>query len=649
MRRFFCLRRIRFEMGVCVSGILFLAFSVSVWAREVPSVSIQVEPRVTRSIQGVSSVDRKRYFVLCDRGTGFDSRVGPEIYEELISELDASFGRNLGAIRWWAKKLHEDPDRPGFADLSLLKKHNPAVPSARFLDDRGPNLDVAYHGNHNEYPEFMGKYVTETSEYRGEPEYLPENIEAAAELAAAVLRHVYTDFDRPVWFEPLNEPHWSFWSDPHLAAWHLKTMEVMHREFSTVKVGGPCLSVAYFYRDDYRLWEGMKDFMALTEGQMDFYSFHAYDFFNWKEGDFRGRIQSGLPLEGVLDLVQNHSVNTFGREVDLVVSEHGGYVLGKRGLYDGEEEAAEIAATYFPGDTFEHEMKKRSIVNVLMLQAVMANTLTFMDHPHVVSKAVPFLIPETWAWDPKYYAQIFVPYGYTDTTRPVPTHLLNFFRFFRDLDGRRVKAMCDDPDLQVRAFVSGSKLFLVINNLSPDPEAVALQGIEAERVQIRRLGRNPDFTGRYTEETVATPESLTLAGLEAVMLIADFEHPIEENSSINEIVCYGDQIAVPLRDAEFRIHVPVEKEIDYAVLRIGLTRKSGLSHEPVILLNGKKLDVPLEDCAERLEEKEYATTKLIPLNPDDLHAENRVRISFPDGDEGAVGTAVIRAAVRTSR
>ena len=33
------------------------------------------------------------------------------------------------------------------------------------------------------------------------------------------------------------------------------------------------------------------------------------------------------------------------------------------------------------------------------------------------------------------------------------------------------------------------------------------------------------------------------------------------------------------------------------------------------------------------------------LNPDDLLAENTVTVSFPEGDNGAVGTAVIRAAV----
>ena len=55
--------------------------------------------------------------------------------------------------------------------------------------------------------------------------------------------------------------------------------------------------------------------------------------------------------------------------------------------------------------------------------------------------------------------------------------------------------------------------------------------------------------------------------------------------------------------------------------------------------------MPLEDCADRLDKGEYGTTKLVYLDPADLLAENTVAVSFPDGEQGAVGTAVIRVAV----
>ena len=453
---------------------------------------IVVEPQTTRAIQGVSEMDRKRYFNICDQGAGFDRRMagGEGVYEEL-RDLGIFFGRNLGPVKDWKKRIKEDPDRPGFADLSVLKKYKPVEPGGQFIKDFGPNLNVAAHGNHNAYPEFMGQHFKGTSDYHGTPEYIPENIEAAAELAAAVLKFGYSDFNRPAFFEPLNEPHWEFFNDQHLADWHLKTMEMVHRATPEVKVGGLCMSVAYMYRDDYRSWKGLKQFIDMTEGKMDFYSFHAYDFVRWENETFGGRVQSGLPLEGVLDLMQNYTVNTLGKEVDVVVSEQGGYIHGEpRGMYDGEAVAAELARNYFPGDTFEHEMKKRSIVNFVMLSAVIANTMTFMDHPHCVQKAVPFLIPTTWGWDKKYYAQLYVPYNYEDTSRWVPTDLLHFFRLFQGVDGRRVKALCSDPDLQTRAFVDASKLYLVVNNQSLRPESVELYGIGTSTVEVRRLGRN---------------------------------------------------------------------------------------------------------------------------------------------------------------
>lgn len=609
---------------------------------------ILIEPETTRAIGGVSEVDRKRYFCLGDHGTDFDKRMagGEGVYDYLVNELGASFGRSLGPVQGAARVAREDPARPGFADLAPLLKKKVPPPSERFLADFGPNLDVASHGNHNEYPEFMGKHFKGKSEYHGTPEWIPENIEAAAEFAAAVLKYNYTDFDRPRYFEPLNEPHWEFFNDPHLAQWHLRTMEKVHELTPEVKVGGLCMSVAYFYRDNYRNFSGLKNFIDLTGGKMDFYSFHAYDYFDWKDGEFRGRVQSGITLEGSLDLLQNYAVNTLGREVDVVVSEQGGYInVQPAGAYDGELLAAEIARKHFPEPTWENELKKRSIVCFVHVSSILANTMAFIDHPHTVQKAVPFLLPNTWAWDPKYYAGLYVPYNYTDQSQWVETHMIDFYKFFRGVGGRRVKALCADPDLQVRAFVDGARLYLAINNQSWRPEPVALKGIDAKQVEIRRFGRNADFTAYFTETTIDRPETLEIAGREAVMLVADLGAPVVQKRTVNEIVCYGDKTMIPMKDAEFTIKIPKAAKIDYAELRIGLTRPADASHEVEIRFNGKRLDVPLEDCADRLKECEYGTTKLVPIDPVQLRETNKVRVSFPDGDEGTVGTAVMRVAV----
>ena len=72
---------------------------------------------------------------------------------------------------------------------------------------------MKFIGRANAWPSFMGKYQTEQSGER----WMPQDVEAAAELAAAALQHDYVDFDRPAFYELLNEPHWSFYETPHLA------------------------------------------------------------------------------------------------------------------------------------------------------------------------------------------------------------------------------------------------------------------------------------------------------------------------------------------------------------------------------------------------------------------------------------------------
>ncbi|MEO0795503.1 MAG: beta-agarase [Verrucomicrobiota bacterium] len=610
---------------------------------------IVIEPEVTRAVGGVSEVDRERYFSVCDPGTGFDKRMSGEgVYDELVNELGVTFGRQLGPVKWTASQLPEDPERPGYADVSSLKDRKLPKPGEAFYEAYKPNLDVAAHGNHNAYPEYMGKYELEGANYHGDPEWIPENIDAAAELAAAVFQYNYTDFDRPKYFEPLNEPHWMYFSDEHMAAWHLAVKEKIQQTMPEVEVGGMCQSVSYFFRDNYQNFNGMKNFYDNTEGKMDFYSFHSYDYFKWEDDDFRGRVQSGSPLEGSLDLLQNYIVLEGGDEVDVVISEHGGYVnVQPKGMYDGEALAAEIAAKHFPEETWENELKKRSIIGFAHVSSIIANTLTFIDHPHTVVKSVPFLLPNTWNWDEKYYAGLYVPENYTDKTKWVPTTMLDFYKLFRDVDGRRVKVTSNEPDLQTRAFVDGSKLFLVVNNQSWRPESVDLYGIEADTVKVRRFGRNKDYTAYYTEDEISTPETLKVAGRESMVVIAEYDEPILETAAVNEVVCYADKTRQPLKDATFNITVPVDEEIDYAVLRVAMTRPSGMSHEPTIIFNGKVLEVPLEDAADRFDKGEYGTTKFIQLDPADLLAENTVTVGFSDSGEGAVGAAVIRAGVKT--
>lgn len=606
---------------------------------------ISVQPDSIRRIGGFSQLDRQIYFGIADQGTVFDERCrNQERYDWLIKENRITFGRSMMVINGlerYYQAVQEDANRPGFVDTNHLAAKlafRVRVSGEGFKQDMGGRLNVATHGHRNQFPDFMGTYVTEAAAREKDPQRLPKNLEAATEFAAAALRLRYTDFDRPAFYEPINEPHWSYWTDTHLAEWHTRTRDIAQRQAPDMQVGGPCLPVAYFYRNQYGAFDGLRSFIDNTDCELDFYSFHVYDFLREQDGDFKGRVTSGLPLESVLDLVQNHTVNQYGKEVGIVVTEHGGY---------GANELVEkLAKEQFDETGFDWEMKKRSIEDFNMVSSVIANTMVFMDHPHTVRKAVPFILLNSLGWKPSYWATLYVPRDYDPKSAEwLPTQKIMFYRLLRDLQGQRVVAHCPDPDIQTRAFTDGATLFVVLNNLSDVRKPIALDLPAPSRMQIRRLGRNSDFTPYLTDEQLNTLEGLEIKGREAILLKAQYPAAIKARRTIDERAYYGDQIGASL-DAgqkEFTVKLPSPTKPHYATLRIGVSRPPEAGREIAVSFNGKRYEVPLEACAERLVELEYASFKIIPLDPDDVKAENKVTVSFPDGKPGAIGAVVIRA------
>lgn len=637
------------------TAMLFTISAESLAAEAAEPVEIKVYATLRRSIGGVSELDRRAYFAMADAGRGFDKRVrSDDRMEYLLGDLGIRFGRSLGPVKGakkWSKAVREDAQRPGFVDLEYLRQKLSArdeTPSSRFEALVGGRLDVAAHEGKSAFPDFIGELHNEQtkkdSQHGPHNHALPGGFDAASELTAAVLEHGYNDFDRPTYYEPMNEPHWAFIGSDELADWHLKTHQAVRARNLDVRVGGPCNSVCYFYRNDYRAFNGLRDFIKKTDCQLDFYSFHAYDYLNWDGSGIVGRISSGLPLEGMIDLVQAHTTKEYGKPVDLVVSEHGGYIHDSK----ADEVTDFVAAKFWPGgEGFEHELKKRSIQSHVLVSAVIANTLTFMDHPHVVKKAVPFILLESMGWDVRYYPTMYVPDGFEDKTRWIETRNTDFFKLFRDVAGHRVVVAGGDPDLQVRAFADGQRLHVVINNVSDAPHATNLKLPKAKRYGVRRYGRNEDFTPYLIEQEQETIETLDIAGRETVLVTAEYGQTIPERAVVEETAHYGDKMVVEPKEGEparLTIRTPGSGELEYATLRIAVARPTGADPNVLLKFNGKRVRVPLEDAASRLDDgdKQYASTKIVDLDPSEVREKNRVELAFPDGGQGTFGSVVLR-------
>ncbi|TWT40658.1 beta-agarase [Botrimarina hoheduenensis] len=624
-------------------------------------VEVRVYPAVRRTIAGVGELDRNRYFAMCDDGRNFPKRMRPDgISDYLLTELNATFGRSLGPISTVTRgeAVREDPNRPGFVDLDRLReacsarRWTPSDDYARLMNGR---LNVASHGRAHEFPEFLGEYTTTQGDRDNKKHRhrLPKNLDAAAELSVVALDAGYSDFDRPAYYEPINEPHWSFITTDQLADWHTKTHAAMKDRGVPVRVGGPCLSVAYFYRNGFRAFDGLQQFIEKTDAGLDFYSFHVYDYVNWDGSNLVGRVTSGLPIEGVLDFVQTYANNVHGKSLDLVVSEHGGYISGSRGRPDSEALGKLLVGERDGLEGFELTMRQRGVASHVLVSAAIGNTLAFMEHPHVVKKAVPFILPESMAWDPEYYSTMYVPHGFEDRSRWIETANSDFFKFFRDVSGHRVYARNGDPDLQVRAFVDGSTVRVVMNNVSDAAHTVRLAMPVAESFSVRRYGRNDDFTP-YLREAEADPnEPIDLAGREAVVVVADYGRPVPTRKLMSETPRYSQQTAQAAENGKavrFVVNTPDPDSVVYAELRIAVSRPTNASPEVSVRVNGKRVRVPVEDAAGRYDdgEKEYASTKLVALDPALLRATNRIGVSFPDGEPGVIGSVVIRTGEQRS-
>ncbi|GAI53284.1 unnamed protein product, partial [marine sediment metagenome] len=102
--------------------------------------------------------------------------------------------------------------------------------------------------------------------------------------------------------------------------------------------------------------------------------------------------------------------------------------------------------------------------------------------------------------------------------------------------------------------------------------------------------------------------------------------------------------AVPIKaSAEtFMVEVP-EGNMEYAELRIGISRHQSLNVIPEVKLNGKKLAVNLEQSYDKQisnAQKEYTWgIRTIPVPLDLLENVNKVEVGFDD--EGGVISSVI--------
>lgn len=619
-------------------------------------IKISIDPHTSNSIKGNLELNRLKYFNLASAGNRFESKINdPKLVKKYLDDYQINFGRDLGMVSSkvrYSKSVIEDKNKPGYVDMDELKSRLKIDNSgSEEFKARWKNMDVAMHEGHNAYPDFM----EQKSAPKYEKEKLPVNTEAASELAIGILKYGYNDYNRPITYEIVNEPHWSLLGQKSFAELHLAVHKKAKEENLKTMIGGPCYAVAYYYKRNYTSLNNFGKFIDNTNGALDFYSFHIYDYLKWdeKKKDFLGRVTTGLPLEGVLDALQNYTVNKYEKETPIVISEHGGYPSNEvkpRSIIN-EKLTNQLIGPRKPG--FSYEMKRRSISDRLMTRSAVANTFTFMNNPHIIKKAVPFILLETVGWNPEYHATILTPKDFKKGNPWVESKKIDFYKLFAEIKGKRVLSYCEDPDIQYQTFIDGKDLYVALNNLSDKPEKINFEFTNSDfkKIIARRHGQNKDFTPYFKEEKISKINKFFLKAREAVVLKLTYNNPVEIKNAIDVQPYYsktGNKLLKEGENADFPIIVPEYENAVNAILRISVGRETIDAGKKIkVVFNGKSLKVPMEDIAEYLQDdKCYGSTKIIKIDPKLLKENNIINVSFPDGKVGGIGSVVLRVGLR---
>jgi hypothetical protein len=232
----------------------------------------------------------------------------------------------------------------------------------------------------------------------------------------------------------------------------------------------------------------------------------------------------------------------------------------------------------------------------------------------------------------------------------IESTFVNFYKYFADVTGRRVKALIDDPDIQCQAYVDGTELYILLHNVSevvhPLDFDVPTNGVQS--ITLRRFGRAADFKPYFTEGLIASLNGLQIEAREALAMVISYATAPVEQQLVNEIPHYGDLMQQQFSGGKiFKVVVPEYQKAQYATLRVGVGRDSGTDNDLVVQFNGTPLEVPMEDAVDRLDDgAEYGSTKLVQVPVHLLQATNNIGLIFSGA--GGVGSVVIRAAIDES-
>lgn len=656
-------------------------FSISTKAKgEISQVFINNDFK--HIIGGYESFDRRKYITLHadhidhdwvdgNAQSKYDNNRSSNLIVEFLEGLDVFMGRSTGAITYTLNSLTpEDPSRAGFADPSFLKENGERIRedytngiearivNGRPFQDRNSDqiLGAQLH------PFWPDKQLTNRNWSLSDADDVDEPFGTASGefMGRFVLEHFKRNEQDllgqalPAFFELLNEPAYPLvdvlGEDPEkIFRFHLNAAREIRSQFANspygnfdelnrIKIGGFTSISPQMNRDNFQRWhDRYKKFIDIAGDEMDFISFHLYDWPNSIRNGQRVEInRKGAHLEAILDMLEQYTTLQFGAPKPLIVSEYGSFSHSDRDV---------------PWNV-QRDWERINSVNSQMLQ--------FMERPDLFLKTIPFIVlkaewgrrGENFPYPARLMRQANEPAD--PNGEWVYTELVKIYQFWSAVRGTRIDTHSNDADLLVDAYVDGNTSYIILNNLVSEKKKVQIENIVSAANGISSLqldhlywdnGEVVLSSSKFDEipETIILDQEATLL---LTVLYGQNNEPLE-TSTERRVVASNMLESIQADQSDiFEINDVNPSMHGEAVLRLGIGRDHGLSLNPILKFNGSDIEIPYnwkgdDQFLDGRGHESFFGVLEIPVPFNLISDSNLVDVTFPDNG-GYISSVVLQ-------
>ncbi|WP_220763767.1 hypothetical protein [Flavobacterium sp. UMI-01] len=644
--------------------LLFLLLTTSICVAQKTMVDVNIDTR--REVEGIDSFDRQKYITIHASITNDweGDHVSPDIRKDFLDKYDVYLGRETGGLKGALNAVRQDPARPGYADVSQLKKmgennRNSYSKKSHLhpYEDRLKNMIIGAqfepfwpHGTKTKQGWALSQKDTAEESFGT----------ATGEFMAHFIKEYYggNGEPRPRFIEVINEPLWELIpkkeeGNPEkenkavqqLAKFHSTVAREIKKLNPDVLVGGYTCAFPDFELYDFKRWTyRWKQFIDLTGNDMDFWSLHFYDFpckQDYRTGklEYVKKYRKGSNIEASLDMLEQYSMMRFGKLKPMVISEYSVQAHQYRDL---------------PWTPWRDYLYVKS-ANALMM--------SFMDHPQSIAVAIPFFMlksewgrtKEGYPYRSRLFRQQFEKEGETGD-KWVFTDLVKFYQLWSDVKGKRIDTKSNLVDIQTDAYVDGKKVYLIVNNLNETKQAIQLNVLGQKNNTLENIKMKHYYSPYKPEEAkregiieekklAATTKEVLLESEGTMVLEYHFKRPVVIAETAEEKKYYATENYKPIeanKPMEFIFEKIQKAQNGEVVLRLGLGRDHGSVLKPTVFINDVQIEVP-ENYAgdpQTMRDRFYGVIE-IPLDYKLLSEKNTVKVSFPDSG-GHVASATLR-------